>query len=148
MDIGAQTMSKDKGKGKEKRYCQICAGKGKSRASGTHNTVDCYDKPGKESKRPAQKKATSSSSSSSNTKNDKRKNLQARLAELAKEIDELDDDTDTTTSPVGTVHVNTARIEVIDDPVLAETGADGGIDDRQPGPSRGRRSQMDFPSGM
>ncbi|THU90917.1 hypothetical protein K435DRAFT_675138, partial [Dendrothele bispora CBS 962.96] len=56
----------NKGKGKQKeqanttetkknKYCQICAGKGLKSKSKTHNTNDCYDKPGNEHKRPAPK---------------------------------------------------------------------------------------------
>ena len=39
-------------KGKSLRYCQICTGKGFKNKSKTYNTVDCYDKPGNENKRP------------------------------------------------------------------------------------------------
>ena len=38
--------------GKSLRYYQICAGKGFKNKSKTHNTVDCYNKPGNEDKRP------------------------------------------------------------------------------------------------
>ena len=47
---------------KATRFCQICSGKGKKGAAKTHNTNDCYDKPGNESKRP-QPKASSSGTS-------------------------------------------------------------------------------------
>ena len=38
--------------GKSSQYCQICTGKGFKNKSKTYNTVDCYDKPGNENKRP------------------------------------------------------------------------------------------------
>jgi len=41
-----------KKEGKNLRYCQICAGKGFKNKAKMHNTVDCYDKPGNEDKRP------------------------------------------------------------------------------------------------
>ena len=39
-------------KEKSLQYCQICAGKGFKNKSKTHNTVDCYNKPSNENKRP------------------------------------------------------------------------------------------------
>jgi len=41
-----------KKEGKNLRYCQIYAGKDFKNKAKTHNTVDCYDKPGNEDKRP------------------------------------------------------------------------------------------------
>jgi len=41
-----------KKKGKNLRYCQICAGKGFKNKAKTHNTVDCYNKPSNEDKCP------------------------------------------------------------------------------------------------
>ena len=41
-----------KKEGKNLRYCQICAGKGFKNKAKTHNTIDCYDKPGNEDKCP------------------------------------------------------------------------------------------------
>jgi len=37
---------------KNLQYCQIYTGKGFKNKAKTHNTVDCYDKPGNENKRP------------------------------------------------------------------------------------------------
>ena len=66
-----------------------------------------------------------------------------------------DDDTDT---PAGTINVNTASIQEIDDPTPAEQGATARIDEVQTGPSRTtghnmsrrvmRQSQMDFSEGL
>jgi len=41
-----------KKEGKNLRYCQICTGKGFKNKAKTHNTADCYDKPGNEDKHP------------------------------------------------------------------------------------------------
>ena len=41
-----------KKKGKSLRYYQICTGKGFKNKAKSHNTVDCYDKPGNEDKCP------------------------------------------------------------------------------------------------
>ena len=41
-----------KKEGKTLRYCQICAGKGFKNKAKSYNTVDCYNKPGNEDKRP------------------------------------------------------------------------------------------------
>jgi len=41
-----------KKEGKNLRYYQICAGKGFKNKAKTHNTIDCYDKPGNEDKHP------------------------------------------------------------------------------------------------
>ena len=38
--------------GKSLWYCQVCTEKGFKNKSKTHNTVDCYDKPGNEDKHP------------------------------------------------------------------------------------------------
>ena len=39
-----------KKKGKNLRYCQICTEKGFKNKTKTHNTIDCYNKPGNEDK--------------------------------------------------------------------------------------------------
>jgi len=39
-----------KKEGKSLRYCQICTGKGFKNKAKSHNTVDCYNKPGNENK--------------------------------------------------------------------------------------------------
>jgi len=41
-----------KKEGKNLRYCQICARKGFKNKAKMYNTVDCYDKPSNEDKRP------------------------------------------------------------------------------------------------
>src|SRR5579875_1662444 len=40
---------------KNSKYCQICAAKGLKNKAKSHNTSDCYDKPGNENKRPVPK---------------------------------------------------------------------------------------------
>ncbi|THU90303.1 hypothetical protein K435DRAFT_912297 [Dendrothele bispora CBS 962.96] len=58
MEIDEAKKEKNKGKNTQansqetnkKRYCQICAGKGYKTKSTTHNTNDCWDKPGNEGK--------------------------------------------------------------------------------------------------
>ena len=37
---------------KNLRYCQICTGKGFKNKAKSHNTVDCYNKPGNKDKHP------------------------------------------------------------------------------------------------
>jgi len=39
-----------KKEGKNLRYCQICTEKGFKNKTKTHNTIDCYNKPGNEDK--------------------------------------------------------------------------------------------------
>jgi len=41
-----------KKEGKNLQYYQICTGKGFKNKAKIHNTIDCYDKPGNEDKRP------------------------------------------------------------------------------------------------
>ena len=78
------------------KFCQICSGKGKKGRAKTHNTNDCYDKPGNESRRPQQQQSQSPASGSKPpgngntagtgaTKNSKFKAFKSRLAELQQE---------------------------------------------------------------
>lgn len=162
MEIDA--ASKGKGKPKEvnsqerkAKFCQLCANKGNKSKAKTHNTADCYDKPGNEGKRPK----ASTSSPSTNAQGNKgaqrpqgKPTWKARLMEVLGQLSD-DDDTDT---PAGTINVNTASIQEIDDPTPAEQGATARIDEVQTGPSRTtgqnmsrrvmRQSQMDFPEGL
>jgi len=39
-----------KKEGENLQYCQICAGKGFKNKAKTHNTANCYDKPGNKDK--------------------------------------------------------------------------------------------------
>ena len=147
MEVDAQSMSKGKGKDgdKPKKFCQICAGKGKTRSQSTHNTVDCFDKPGNEGKRPPPKNTSTSSSGNTGNKNfGKKRTLQARIAELMKEYKDDDD----TASPAGTVEVNTARIEELSDSESSEKATSSSVDETRTSPSRMRRSKVDFPQGL
>ncbi|KAF7794675.1 hypothetical protein EIP86_005813 [Pleurotus ostreatoroseus] len=161
------SANSSKGKGKEAnsqqvvaKFCQICSGKGQKGKAKTHNTVDCYDKPGNEHRRPAPKTSTSSSSSSSSSgsKGQKtfkgKKTIMARLAELQAELEQLGDD-DGAASPAATITVNSATIEEIVDLTPGETPAIAQVDDVPKGTPRPtgcntgyRRAQMDFPEGL
>ncbi|KAJ3577041.1 hypothetical protein NP233_g61 [Leucocoprinus birnbaumii] len=101
---------------KVQKYCQICAGKGYKSKSKSHNTTDCYDKPGNEGKRPQKPAASSSSnkpipSGSSNSIN-KGKSFKSRLLEMLSNIND-DDDSET---PSDVIDINSATIEEIPDP--------------------------------
>lgn len=125
MEIDSANKGKGKGKQansseKEKRFCQICSGKGLKFKSKTHNTADCYDKPGNESKRPAPKASTSTPSSSKTPASKgtdkggfkkKSYDLRARAMALLKEAEEADG----RSSPDLVIGANTARIEEIPD---------------------------------
>ena len=50
-----------KKEGKSLQYCQICAGKGFKNKAKLHNTIDCYDKPRNEDKRPQKSSSQKSS---------------------------------------------------------------------------------------
>ena len=139
---------------KSKKYCQICAGKGFKSKAKTHNTADCYDKPGNEGKRP-QKTASSSSSSSKpssstgSSNNWKGKSLKMRLLEAINSID--DDDSET---PSETIDINHATIEEILDSMPVARKAIAQNDDElngspgSTGPKLKGRAQMDFPKGL
>ena len=109
---------------KATRFCQICSGKGKKGAAKTHNTNDCYDKPGNESKRPQPKASSSGTSSASRpagasgsqgkgsgSSQRNYKSFKARLMEALEAMS--DDEDDNTSAPV--ISNNTARIEEIEE---------------------------------
>ena len=100
--------------GKSSRFCQICAGKGFKNKSKSHNTVDCYDKPGNEDKRPH--KTSSQKPSPPGPSKNKNQSFKARLMKL---LEENDDDPDT---PPEDVKINSATIEEIPDPVPSGKG--------------------------
>lgn len=155
-------LASKKGKGKEQhansaerksRYCHICAGKGNKTKAKTHNTEDCYDKPGNEGKRPAPKPSTSTpTQGNKGGQQPPKKSFKARLLELLQE----DEDSDGAVTPAGTIHVNTASIEEIPDPTPAVKEATARVDEVQEGPSRptgqikkvNRRFHLDFPQGL
>ncbi|THU89876.1 hypothetical protein K435DRAFT_913150 [Dendrothele bispora CBS 962.96] len=147
MEIDEAKKEKNKGKNTQansqetnkKRYCQICAGKGYKAKSTTHNTNDCWDKPGNEGKKPAFKNSTSNTSLTSGQGNkggsatqSGKKSFKARLLELLNE----DDDGDSPTPPSTTVNVNTASIEEVVDPEPSAKGATAQVNEVQSGPNR------------
>ncbi|KAJ7582419.1 hypothetical protein C8J56DRAFT_792592 [Mycena floridula] len=140
------------------KHCQICAGKGYKTRAKSHNTADCWEKPGNEGKRhttPTNQPSTSSSTSGQANKARTpvkgqpaaRKTFYNRLLQLLQEIDE-----DNSVTPAGNVEVNSATIEEIVEPEPAETEATAHIDEVQAGPSKPsgkgkkaiRQSQVDF----
>ncbi|KAG7091978.1 hypothetical protein E1B28_008366 [Marasmius oreades] len=165
MEIDSAKKSKGKSKEansqevKKKKHCNICAAKGLKNKASSHNTNDCWDKPGNESKKPAPK--SSSSTSSSSVQNNKvgqgapgaKKSFKARLLEFMKE---MDDDDDGTAPPAATVNINSARIVEIPDSQSAIKGTTVQVDEVQSGPSRStgqklkvnRRSNVDFPDAL
>jgi len=94
-----------KKEGKNLRYCQICAGKGFKNKAKMHNTVDCYDKPGNEDKRPH--KTSSQKLSPPGPSKNKNQSFRARLMKL------LEEESDDPESPPEDVNVNSASIEEI-----------------------------------
>jgi len=152
-----------KGKGKEanstekaQKYCQICGDKGKKSKAKSHNTADCYDKPGNENKRPQYKSTTAPSSSKPSSSSNgsyngagKNKSFKSRLLELLNTMGDDDNDED---SPTKDVVVNSATIEEVFDPKPAAQGAIAHVDDvpkgsRVPTGPIGT-ALMDFPKGL
>lgn len=158
--------NKNKGKNKEQanntdakqsRFCHICHGKGFKAKAKTHNTADCYDKPGNEGKRPAPKASTSSAPPAGQGKKggqasgSNKGGFKARLIEF---LEGLEDD-DSPVTPAGSVNINTTSASRSVDPMSAETATTAHVDEVQEGPSRPtgqskvyRRSNLDFPQGM
>ena len=116
-----------KKEGKNLRYCQICAGKGFKNKAKSHNTVDCYDKPGNKDKRPH--KTSSQKPSPLGSSKNKNQSFRAQLMKLLeKESDDLE-------SPPKNINVNSASIEEIPDPVSSS--------------GKGKRTpKLDFPLGL
>ena len=165
MEIDVASKNKGKGKAteanlqeaKKNKFCQICAGKGFKAKSKTHNTNDCYDKPGNESKHPPPKVTPTSTSNSiqkqgsGKTTNHNGKALKARLLALLEEMEE------DAVTPAGTTTINTARIEEVQDPdPPAEKREPVDSDGAQAGPSgmtvparwTRRNHSLDFPKGL
>jgi len=116
-----------KKEGKNLRYCQICAGKGFKNKAKMHNTVDYYDKPGNEDKRPH--KTSSQKPSPLGPSKNKNQSFRARLMKL---LEEKSDDLE---FPSEDVNVNSASIKEIPDPV--------------PPSGKGKRTpKLDFPLGL
>ena len=126
----SDTMEIDEIQKKEEkilRYCQICAGKGFKNKAKSHNTVDCYNKPGNKDKcshRPPSQKPSSPGPSKN-----KNQMFRARLIKLLKE------DSDDLEFPPEVVNVNSASIEEIPDPIPPSGKGKG-------------TSKLDFPLGL
>jgi len=116
-----------KKEGKNLRYCQICTGKGFKNKAKMHNTVDCYDKPSNEDKRPH--KTSSQKPSPLGPNKNKNQSFRAWLMKL---LEEKSDDPDSLSEDV---NVNSASIEEIPDPV-------------PPSGKEKRTSKLDFPLGL
>ena len=120
MEIDSAKKNKNKGKAKEansqevkRKHCVICSGKGFKTKATSHNTSDCYDKPGNEHKKPAPRNSSSTPSSfnGQGKKEGKgapgvKKTFKAQLMELLEKID----DDDSPAPPAAAVNINTARI--------------------------------------
>jgi hypothetical protein len=139
-----------------KKHCNICHAKGLKQRAKTHNTNDCYDKPGNEDKRPAPRASTSTPSTSGSNKGNNsssggKKSFKMRLLEL---LEEEDDDGPAT--PAATVNINSARITEVVEPEQADKRAAAEVNEPQAGPSKptgkgkkvDRRAQVDFPEGL
>jgi len=116
-----------KKEGKSLRYYQICAGKGFKNKAKSHNTVDCYDKPGNEDKRP--QKSSSQKPFPPGPSKNKNQSFRARLMKL------LEEENDDSESPSEVVNVNSASIEEIPDPVPLSRKGKG-------------TPKLDFPLGL
>jgi len=116
-----------KKEGKNLWYCQICAGKGFKNKAKSHNTVDCYNKPGSENKRPH--KTSSQKLSLLGPSKNKNQLFRAWLMKLLKE------ESDDPESPPEDVNINSTSIEEIPNPV--------------PPSGKGKRTpKLDFPLGL
>jgi len=116
-----------KKEGKNLRYYQICTGKGFKNKAKSHNTVDCYDKPGNENKCPH--KTSSQKLSPLGPSKNKNQSFRAQLMKL------LEEESDNPESPPENVNVNSVSIEEIPDPVLPS--------------GKGKRTpKLDFPLGL
>jgi len=113
--------------GKSLRYCQICAEKGFKNKSKMHNTVDCYNKPGNEDKRPH--KTSSQKPSPLGPSKNKNQSFRVRLMKI------LEEDSDNPDSSPENVKINSASIEEIPDPA--------------PPSGKGKGTpKLDFPLGL
>ena len=93
-------------KKKSLQYCQICAGKGFKSKAKSHNTVDCYDKPGNEDKRPQKSSSQNTFSLDSRNKN---QFFKARLIKL------LEKESNNSDPPSEDVNINSMSIEETSD---------------------------------
>jgi len=116
-----------KKEGKNLQYCQICAGKGFKNKAKSHNTVDCYDKPSNEDKRPH--KTSSQKLSPPGPSKNKNQSFRARLMKL------LEEESGNPESPPEDVNVNSASIKEISNPVPPSRKGKG-------------TPKLDFPLGL
>ena len=116
-----------KKKGKSLQYYQICTRKGFKNKAKSHNTVDCYTKPGNKNKH-SQKFSSQKPSPLGPSKN-KNQSFRAQLMKL------LEEESNDPESPPKAINVNSTSIEKIPDSVS---------------PSRkGKRTpKLDFPLGL
>jgi len=116
-----------KKKRKNLQYCQIYARKGFKNKAKLHNTVDCYNKPGNEDKRPH--KTSSQKLSPLGPSKNKNQLFRAQLMKLLKKK------SDDPEFPPKDVNVNSMSIEEIPNPV--------------PPSGKGKRTpKLDFPLGL
>ena len=116
-----------KKEGKNLWYYQICAGKGFKNKAKSHNTIDCYDKPGNENKCPH--KTFSQKPFSLGPSKNKNQLFRVWLMKLLKE------DSDDPESPPEDVNVNSVSIEKIPNPI-------------SPSEKRKRTPKLDSPLGL
>jgi len=116
-----------KKEGKNLQYCQICAGKGFKNKAKSHNTVDCYDKPSNEDKRPH--KTSSQKLSLPGPSKNKNQSFRARLMKL------LEEESGNPESPPEDVNVNSTSIKEISNPVPPSRKGKG-------------TPKLDFPLGL
>ena len=146
MEIDLAKQSKGKTPGqvnsqviKQQKQCQICAGKGFKFKAKTHNTADCYDKPGNEDKRPAPKNSGSSSltygqaNKGGQTSAGVKKTFKARLLELLEE-----EDRDDSAPPAKVLNVNSASVSTTKSVKSQSAGKEttAEVNEVQEGPSR------------
>lgn len=112
------------------KFCQICAGKGLKGKSKTHNTNDCWDKPGNEGNRPAPKTAASTSTGNTKGKEKQRqsprkfatkKQWKAAIAELIGEMPSEDEGSSDGTPTINTLHASIEEVEDSEDVLSAST---------------------------
>lgn len=168
-EANSAQASKGKGKDSSKR-CSICAAdpKHKQRAS-SHNTADCWSKPENEGKRPAPRSTPAASGSNnggnsrpqgnsqasgSGTRSSRFQALKARITEMSEALEELGrDEASTGSTSAGTVNVNTARLEHVEDLPLPSSSRTAPTSDEPSGGSLSltgtwRRTRSDFPEGL
>ena len=142
----ANRSNDDKPSQPKQKFCQICSNKGFKAKSRTHNTNDCYDKPGNEGKRPAPKPSTSTpvdrkASGSGTRQFGAKRNFKARVIRLLEELKELpDQDDEDSDSPAEEITVNTAQLdEDGDDTQPAEKAATLPVDEAKKGEPSSRK---------